>query len=47
MLLEKVACDINNIRKYSPKGACFKMELEGFQRTIDQTTSKPKNANIG
>ena len=46
-LLEKVACDINNIRKYSPKGACFKMEQEGFQKTIDRTTFKPKNVNVG
>ena len=47
MLLEKVACDINNIRKYSPKGAFFKMEWEGFQNTIDQTTFKPKKINMG
>ena len=30
-----------------PKGACFKMEWEGFQKTIDQTTFKPKNVNVG
>ena len=37
----------NCSRKYSPKGACFKMEWEGFQKTIDQTTFKPKNVNVG
>ena len=34
-------------QKVFTKGACFKMEWEGFQKTIDQTTFKPKKINMG